>query len=46
VANDSNVGVFAAGRKVFALRDSEDVKERRENALVKREQSGGGAFSA
>ena len=34
VADDRDVGVFAAGGKEFALCNSEDVQQRRKDALV------------
>jgi hypothetical protein len=44
MANYSDVGVFAAGGEIFAVRDREDVKQGRKNTLVKCEQGGGCAF--
>ena len=34
VADDGDVSVLAAGRKEFALRNNEDVQQRRKDALV------------
>src|SRR6202789_4024645 len=45
VTDDCDIGVLAAGGKVFALRDGEDVQHGRENALVEGKQSGGGALA-
>lgn len=46
VADDGDVGVFAAGGKIFALRNSEDVQQRRKDALMQGQQRGGDAFAA
>ena len=46
VADDGDVGVFAAGGEVLALGGGEDVEQGREGSLVQREQGGGEAFAA